>query len=867
MNLRSTAAGSWRASGVGSGARTTGRGRLYRWVAPATPGRATVTFSASGQADQTTTFTVVAPESVHFYRQGEERFPAGTAGVGMTTRVGFAPFTVSFAAIQWKEDPSGPDAVRDYFEAHTPPSHGRREGAGRWIQNRSGLPDMAVFGGFPSPWTGGSFRWVIPNRYRVGRHGEGEVFATVHQTCTIEGEPNAGRMTVTKGDTRSGTTVASAQRDPGAARAARGRGRARGAGGEAIALGAGEPAGFGLGDGHTSAARRTTPTTPRGSSATSGGESTSGGEAPARGRRGSSAARTSGGEAPAAGRSRSSGARPTGGGAAATETAYHGVHVNAEGHVRFVQVAIPLDLPVGPYCKLTEISFEGAAAYAVEDVDGRSTDSDTTVSAGAVAEGAARGAQAQVAHNIADRLLGAQASVSAAAQFTHTGASIGLGITGGDLEIGGQWRMALPAAALNLVEYEPPGAPRFLVGTLTAPIGPSRRITVDNPGGQPLQLTPRLTVTLKFQPNWPPILARLSRGAAPAAAHAAERATASAAERAAAQAAERAAAEAAEHAASEAAARAATRGGASGALHAAGAVVEPLLILYDFYTCMEHVSSIIPGIQAGRIEGHRVSDYADLVSSWVFGGINQHEARVAMVDHIAPARIAATRGGAGFIQRWRAALRGARQEAQTAFARLRRDQQISVLREQHGTQRALYRALGQGVAQRQGVPFVPDDVERHLDGSVYDSGERVVPASPEAAAAERQRREDHGLIEHPPPAAPMSTRAMTSRPPADRGARLEGNDADGDTILTRMRLGLRVVTSDEPIRLSCGAMASVTDASMRGEHPNTGLTQFRVTLRITAPAPSGERITSGGTTVDNAAGQVLTRMVLGRAVD
>lgn len=249
--LRSTRSGSWRASAVGPGGRRTGRGRQFRWIAPATPGPVTVTFSAgAGQADQAIAFTVVAPQSVHFYNSGEERFPAGEAGVGLTARVRFAPFSVSFGAIEWKEEPSGPDLIRGYFRSHTPPSHGRREGAGRWIRNRAGLPDMAVFGGFPAPWTSGSFTWVIPNRYRVaGAGGDGQEFTTVHQTCTLDGPPHAGRLTVTKGDVRGGA-VARAQREPGAARGGRGGSRARGAAGvEGVGIGeAGAPRrGYGLG--------------------------------------------------------------------------------------------------------------------------------------------------------------------------------------------------------------------------------------------------------------------------------------------------------------------------------------------------------------------------------------------------------------------------------------------------------------------------------------------------------------------------------------------------------------------------------------------------------------------------------------------
>jgi hypothetical protein len=65
---------------------------------------------------------------------------------------------------------------------------------------------------------------VIPNKYRVdGEGGAGHEFVSVNQICTLEGPPNAGRTTVTKG-TATGTT-ATVTRSPGTAAAPRGRGR------------------------------------------------------------------------------------------------------------------------------------------------------------------------------------------------------------------------------------------------------------------------------------------------------------------------------------------------------------------------------------------------------------------------------------------------------------------------------------------------------------------------------------------------------------------------------------------------------------------------------------------------------------------
>ena len=246
VTFTATRAGSWRASDAKAGTSPTGRGRTFRWTAPSTAANVTVTFdSGDGYPQQTIVFQVIRPAGVDFAVPNEVAIPAGVAGAGFHAYVRLFPYTVDFSALQWKEEPSDASARRGYF-ASGAPNHGTAEGAGRWLSVTQRLGDTARFWGFAQPWVSGSFRWVIPNKYRVrGESGDGEQFTTVIQTCTLSGPPHAGRTTVTKGDP-GGSAQPSITRDvtPAAPRAAApAAARATGWG-----LGWGhEPTGFGLG--------------------------------------------------------------------------------------------------------------------------------------------------------------------------------------------------------------------------------------------------------------------------------------------------------------------------------------------------------------------------------------------------------------------------------------------------------------------------------------------------------------------------------------------------------------------------------------------------------------------------------------------
>ena len=69
--------------------------------------------------------------------------------------------------------------------------------------NKCMCQDNAAGSGLPAPWTAGGFDWVIPNHFQIigasaGAFGGGEFFTNTTQAFTIDGAPNAGRVTITK---------------------------------------------------------------------------------------------------------------------------------------------------------------------------------------------------------------------------------------------------------------------------------------------------------------------------------------------------------------------------------------------------------------------------------------------------------------------------------------------------------------------------------------------------------------------------------------------------------------------------------------------------------------------------------------------
>ncbi|MCX5748018.1 MAG: hypothetical protein NT062_36615, partial [Proteobacteria bacterium] len=192
---------------------TTTIGNRFTWTAPATAQSVNVTFAAGGQ-EVPTTMQVRAPHTVSFTRAGTpDAFGPGIAGAGMHLMVSFGPYAVSFQNLQWREVAGPGSQPHGYFEGRSLPEHTPERA---WLNidssNRIG-GDHASFSGIPGPWgRSGSYRWVIPNEYRVPGESAAQHFTDVNQICTLDGPPNAGRVTVSKADTHGGGLTASTTR-------------------------------------------------------------------------------------------------------------------------------------------------------------------------------------------------------------------------------------------------------------------------------------------------------------------------------------------------------------------------------------------------------------------------------------------------------------------------------------------------------------------------------------------------------------------------------------------------------------------------------------------------------------------------------
>jgi hypothetical protein len=128
------------------------------------------------------------------------------AGAGVHFRPFIGPTNVSFYAVQIKEVGEDATNVTGYFLFHAPPSH-IGNGADAWISldydnHWLGDYDWAKSSGWPPPWSGagppgfsgGSYTWNIPAKWRVNGGSEHEMKGW-NQVHTLLGN---GTMTVSK---------------------------------------------------------------------------------------------------------------------------------------------------------------------------------------------------------------------------------------------------------------------------------------------------------------------------------------------------------------------------------------------------------------------------------------------------------------------------------------------------------------------------------------------------------------------------------------------------------------------------------------------------------------------------------------------
>ncbi len=197
--LSAEAKGTWTATAALAGKPRTQKGDTFDWTAPDTAQSVTITFDPGGGAPVTTVhFEVVAPDIKFHKTEDVTSYRPGTMGAGMKCNVNFLPYDVSFGAhVAWKESDVAGINPKDYFEHQDLPDHVANPEWKEFNNNNTGPGDFADFSKFPKPWSAGSFEWQIPQNYRVDG-GASHLIRNVTQRCDLQGDPHAGRTTVTK---------------------------------------------------------------------------------------------------------------------------------------------------------------------------------------------------------------------------------------------------------------------------------------------------------------------------------------------------------------------------------------------------------------------------------------------------------------------------------------------------------------------------------------------------------------------------------------------------------------------------------------------------------------------------------------------
>jgi len=190
-----TPTGTWSSTG-GTGVMDDG---AYKWTAPATLGKVTITYTKDGVASSIDMMVYTPLYITSSGHSGPANpIPAQNVGAGMQIPLTFGPTFVSFGNVEWLEDP-GPASTTHYWAAqdqsllyHTPTTE--------WLSmgnDNKGVTDRADYNWYGPPYgTETSFWiWSIPNRWRIAGSGAGTPFWWSTQVMTLT---PSGAATVTK---------------------------------------------------------------------------------------------------------------------------------------------------------------------------------------------------------------------------------------------------------------------------------------------------------------------------------------------------------------------------------------------------------------------------------------------------------------------------------------------------------------------------------------------------------------------------------------------------------------------------------------------------------------------------------------------
>jgi hypothetical protein len=175
----------------------------FDWTAPDREASPTITFTLNDGRQSTVSMDVIEPDETAVIKLRDMPAPADqyAQGAGMKLDFNMRPNKVSFRNVEIKERSGDATGISGYFLNHgMPHRHNSGDNFFRMsVNNRlpPGVEDTASSAGYPSPWSKGSFTWVVPNHFRtITEGGDGKEYTTVTQSFSITAD---GTTTVTKG--------------------------------------------------------------------------------------------------------------------------------------------------------------------------------------------------------------------------------------------------------------------------------------------------------------------------------------------------------------------------------------------------------------------------------------------------------------------------------------------------------------------------------------------------------------------------------------------------------------------------------------------------------------------------------------------
>lgn len=149
----------------------------FRWTASSN-GATTITYTV-GDLSESVVMSVVSPLAILGSKTGDQGYPAGEHGAGMTLDLIFTPLSVSFEGVEVREEEVSCSLSGSFAGGRTPTSHNSS-----WTQLGSGnsIPDLAEHHGRDRQyWGPGSQTLGIQTHYRASNGGASGTISTTQK--------------------------------------------------------------------------------------------------------------------------------------------------------------------------------------------------------------------------------------------------------------------------------------------------------------------------------------------------------------------------------------------------------------------------------------------------------------------------------------------------------------------------------------------------------------------------------------------------------------------------------------------------------------------------------------------------------------